>query len=70
MGCCVLIDHENGFKTLYANLEEQDSALTGQNVKKGDKIGTVGDSALADISKGAHLHFEILKDDNPQNPSE
>ena len=70
MGCCVLIDHENGFKTLYANLEEQDSALTGQNVKKGDKIGTVGDSALADISKGAHLHFEILKDDNPQDPSE
>lgn len=70
MGHCVLIDHENGFKSLYANLENSDNSLIGQNVKKGDKIGTAGNSALADISNGEHLHFEILKDDIPQNPSD
>lgn len=70
MGCCVIIDHENGFKTLYANLEAENTELIGENVKQGDKIGNVGNSALADISNGEHLHFEILKDDIAQNPSD
>lgn len=71
MGNCVLIDHENGLKTLYANLADfENDDLTGQNVKKGDVIGTVGSSALADLSQGAHLHFELIKDENPVDPAE
>ncbi len=70
MGNCVLIDHENGIKSLYANLEQANSELVGKNVVKGDKIGSVGNSALADFSQEAHLHFEILKDDKAVDPKE
>jgi len=65
-----VIDHENGLKTLYANLAGLDSELVGKNVSKGDKIGIAGNSALADFSEEVHLHFEILKDDIPQNPQD
>lgn len=68
MGNCILIDHENGIKSLYANLADSDNDLTGQNIKQGDEIGTVGNTALSDFTKEAHLHFEILKDDKPVNP--
>ena len=61
MGNCVVIDHENGIKSLYANLEQADTELVGKNVVKGDKIGSVGNSALADFSEEAHLHFEIFQ---------
>lgn len=70
MGNCVLIDHENGFKTLYANLGEPEKDLSGQNVRVGDEIGTVGDTAVADLTREAHLHFELLKDGNSINPTE
>ncbi len=70
MGNCIVIDHENGIKTMYANLADSDLNLSGQNVRAGDEIGTVGNSALADFTKEPHLHFEVIKDDNPVNPTE
>lgn len=70
MGNCIVIDHENGFKTLYANLSESSTDLSGQNIHCGDKIGTVGNTAVADLTREAHLHFEILKDGVPVNPTE
>ena len=70
MGNCIVIDHENGLKTLYANLSDSEEDITGKNVKKGDKIGTVGNSALADLSEESHLHIELLKDGNPVDPKE
>lgn len=70
MGNCIVIDHENGIKTLYANLSDSDLDLSGQNVRQGDEIGTVGNSALADLTQESHLHFEVLKDDKPVDPME
>lgn len=70
MGNCIVIDHENGFKTLYANLGDSETDLSGQNVHSGDKIGVVGKSAVADLTREEHLHFEVLKDGVPVNPTE
>lgn len=55
-GNMIMIDHGNGFQTLYAHL----SALNvgcGQSVGQGDVIGAIGNTGR---SSGAHLHFEIL----------
>lgn len=63
-GNYIIIDHKNGYKSLYAHLSEVSSA---QNVKKGDFIGIMGDTGTA-TSK--HLHLEIFKNNKNIDPSD
>lgn len=70
MGRCVIIDHQNGFKTMYANLEETEKVKAGDRVMAGDVIGTVGNTALGDITDLEHVHFEMIKDGENVNPIE
>lgn len=70
MGRCVIIDHQNGFRTMYANLEETETVKEGDQVMAGDVIGIVGNTALGDITDLEHLHFEIIKDGKNVNPVE
>lgn len=55
-GICVVINHNDGFVTLYAHLSETD-LTDGQFVEKGQLIGLSGSTGL---STGPHLHFEVL----------
>ena len=52
----ILIEHEGGFHTVYANLDSF-NVKEGQHVKAGDLIGKVGNTA--DVTVKPHLHFEI-----------
>ncbi|MBP1153284.1 MULTISPECIES: M23 family metallopeptidase [unclassified Paenibacillus] len=63
-GKLVIIDHMNGYRTLYAHLSKVETT-NGAIVEKGEKIGTMGSTG---DSTGVHLHFEILRDQSPQNP--
>lgn len=60
-GRYVAIAHPNGTQTLYAHLKELDT-VSGQNVRQGDAIGTIGSSGN---STGCHIHFEIRGARNP-----
>jgi len=51
----VIIDHGNGFQTLYGHLASV-SVGAGQTVSRGNVIGRMGSSGR---SSGVHLHFEI-----------
>jgi murein DD-endopeptidase MepM/ murein hydrolase activator NlpD len=53
-----VIDHENGFWSLYGHLKRA-TVKEGDRVKKGDKIGVQGNTGK---SAGEHLHFEIIVD--------
>lgn len=53
----VMIDHGNGFVTLYAHMARID-VVANQTVKRGDSIGLMGSTGR---STGTHLHFEIRK---------
>ena len=54
-GYMVMVDHGNGYQTLYAHLS-QASASCGRSVGQGQTIGYSGSTGN---STGAHLHFEV-----------
>lgn len=70
LGKCVEIDHQNGYKTVYANLDESIQLSAGDDVSEGDVIGLVGDTALGDATELPHLHFEIAKNGQNIDPAE
>ena len=54
-GCYIIIDHGNGYQTLYAQCSDIYVA-PGTYVEQGEIIGAIGSTG---DSTGAHLHFEI-----------
>ena len=69
-GLTVIIEHDDGYKTIYANLLTAEYVVEGEKVQSGQTIGTVGNSAVFEISDDYHLHFEILKDGDYLNPTD
>lgn len=68
-GLTITINHKNGFKTIYSNLLSTEFVKEGEEVDKGQTIGTVGESASFEVAEEAHLHFEIYKDGVLVNPT-
>lgn len=68
-GLTVVIEHNNGYSTVYSNLLTAEFVTAGESVKKGQTIGTVGNTATFEISDEPHLHFEILKDNVQIDPN-
>jgi len=64
LGNQILIDHGYGYETLYACMDEL-NVRNGQEVKRGDLIGTVGNTGL---SVAPHLHYEVHLDGEAMNP--
>lgn len=60
----VLIDHGNGYRTLYAHLSSV-YVVPGQTVSRGSAIGRMGSTGR---STGVHLHFEVIRSGAYLNP--
>jgi murein DD-endopeptidase MepM/ murein hydrolase activator NlpD len=63
-GNMIVIDHGDGFTTVYAHLSEY-SVSTGESVSRGAAIGAMGCTGSC---TGPHLHFETRVNGVPQNP--
>ena len=68
-GLTIVIDHGDGYQSVYANLLTSEFVVEGENVEKGQSIGTVGNTAVFEIADEPHLHFEILKDSVQVDPN-
>jgi murein DD-endopeptidase MepM/ murein hydrolase activator NlpD/Flp pilus assembly pilin Flp len=65
-GKTVVINHGNGFQTLYAHLSVI-RVQANRNVNRGDLIGRMGNTGH---STGSHLHFEIREGSQLHDPLE
>ncbi len=65
-GCHVVIDHGNGYSTLYGHMSTI-SVSAGQAVNQGQQVGNMGSTGR---STGAHLHFEIRAGGSLLNPQD
>lgn len=63
-GNCIVVDHGNGYETLYAHLSRFNVEV-GASVCRSQAIGQIGSSGR---STGPHLHYEVRKDGVPINP--
>ena len=69
-GNVVVIRHDSQLQTLYAGLEGIGELKAGDKVKKGETIGTVGNTAIKEADMGNHLHFEVLVNNESVNPED
>jgi murein DD-endopeptidase MepM/ murein hydrolase activator NlpD len=65
-GKVVIVNHGNGFQTLYAHLSAI-SVSVGDSVNKGQQVGLMGNTGH---STGSHLHFEIREGSQLRDPLE
>ncbi|ATP42296.1 hypothetical protein CSE16_21020 [Solibacillus sp. R5-41] len=63
-GNYVVINHNNGYETLYAHLSKIGVSV-GQVVEKGSSLGVMGSTGR---STGTHLHFEVHKNGSEVDP--
>ncbi|MBQ2733747.1 MAG: M23 family metallopeptidase [Clostridia bacterium] len=70
MGRCVSIAHKGGLVTVYKNLDNTlaSGIEAGKELKAGDVIGIIGESALIEIAEAPHLHFETELDGKQVDP--
>jgi murein DD-endopeptidase MepM/ murein hydrolase activator NlpD len=63
-GKSIIIDHGFGFSTRYAHMNDF-KVKKGQKIKRGDQIGTVGNTGS---STAPHVHYEVMKEGKYVNP--
>lgn len=68
-GLTVVIEHDDGYQTVYSNLLTAEFVVEGEEVKQGQTIGTVGNTASFESEMEDHLHFELLKDGEYMDPA-
>lgn len=67
-GIKIIIEHRNGYKSIYSNLSTTKMINLNDIVKKGQVISGIGKTASFEYNEPDHLHFEMYKDNLPINP--
>lgn len=68
-GLTIVIEHTGGFESIYSSLLSSEFVTVGEEVKQGDSIGTVGNTATFEIADETHLHFEIKENGKNVDPN-
>lgn len=68
-GATVVVEHQDGWTSMYSNLLKADTFLEGREVKQGDVIGGIGNTASFESLEPPHLHLELYKHGEVVDPS-
>lgn len=67
-GNYIMIDHGNGWITTYSQLDDSMKVAVGDQVQKGQQIGTISTPSTQNVMLGTHLDFKVTKNDESINP--
>lgn len=68
-GVTIVIDHGQGYKSSYSNLDKSVSVKEKETITKGKVIGKISNTAIGEIKDDPHLHFTLIKDNEIVDPS-
>lgn len=68
-GTTIVIDHGQGYKSSYSNLNKKVNVKEKQNITKGQLIGKISNTSIGEIKDESHLHFTLFKDNNNVDPT-
>jgi len=68
-GTVVVVEHADGLKSCYGSLDEEVSVNVGDNVSRGEELGSVASTASSETDAGAHLHFSMFDNDKKIDPA-
>ena len=69
-GKTVVVDHGNGWRTTYSQLQDNVPVSVGSVVQKGQIIGGVGEPSLYSVLLGPHLEFAVAQNGTALNPKD
>jgi len=67
-GIKIIIEHRDGYKSVYSNLSTTKMVELNDEIKKGEVISGIGKTAAFEYQEPDHLHFEMYKDGLLINP--
>lgn len=68
-GKTIVIDHGQGYKSSYSNLDKDVFVSANQSITKGKVIGKISNTSIGEIKDEPHLHFMLFKDSNVVDPT-
>lgn len=68
-GSVVVVEHEDGLVSTYGSLDEQVKVKVGNEVNRGQELGTISSTATSEADAGAHLHFSLLDNGKKIDPA-
>ena len=68
-GVTIVINHGQGYKSSYSNLDNDIFVKVGQSVKKSQKLGKIGATSIGEIKDVPHLHFMLYENNEIADPS-
>lgn len=66
-GNVIAVEHDEGYRSVYAGLNTLKMVSEGDEVRAGQVIGSVGQSAASEAERGWHLHFELTREGEPMD---
>ena len=66
----VTIEHRDGLKTVYSNLDKNVNVSQGDRVEKGQKVGAIGQTSSIEFITTPHVRIEVFKDNKRIDPND